>query len=265
MEQVLSRGIWVKTGSHIVSPGSTKASFTIQSKTEMAPSARLLVYCIKQSGEIVVDSLNIEVENPFQNEVRTFFSLVFIIIFICFSFPISSPSSSLSSPSFFSPSLFSSASVHLPSPLLLSNLVFLPLHLQVSVTIDTNNRDSVAPGDMVTIKGKATPGSFIAFRAVDKSVLLMKEDTDLSVKKVLEELQSYDSAQVWYPFWDWGRRGRRRRMIMPYPSSGRNAAAVFEVFMWNWGKRTRQMEKHVPGINFCHTFVCFCCRRIVPD
>lgn len=277
MEQVLSRGMWVKTGSHIVSPGSTKASFTIQSKTEMAPSARLLVYCIKQSGEIVVDSLNIEVENPFQNEVRTFFSLVFISIFICFSFPISSPSSSLSSPSFFSPSLFSSASVHLPSPLLLSNLVFLPLHLhlhlrlflrlhlQVSVTIDTNNRDSVAPGDMVTIKGKATPGSFIAFRAVDKSVLLMKEDTDLSVKKVLEELQSYDSAQVWYPFWDWGRRGRRRRMIMPYPSSGRNAAAVFEVFMWNWGKRTRQMEKHVPGINFCHTFVCFCCRRIVPD
>lgn len=163
---VLSRGMWVKTGSHIVSPGSTKASFTIQSKTEMAPSARLLVYCIKQSGEIVVDSLNIEVENPFQNEV--------------------------------------------------------------SVTIDTNNRDSVAPGDMVTIKGKATPGSFIAFRAVDKSVLLMKEDTDLSVKKVLEELQSYDSAQVWYPFWDWGRRSRRRRMIMPYPSSGRNAAAVFE-------------------------------------
>lgn len=71
MEQVLSRGMWVKTGSHIVSPGSTKASFTIQSKTEMAPSARLLVYCIKQSGEIVVDSLNIEVENPFQNEVRT--------------------------------------------------------------------------------------------------------------------------------------------------------------------------------------------------
>lgn len=106
MEQVLSRGMWVKTGSHIVSPGSTKASFTIQSKTEMAPSARLLVYCINQSGEIVVDSLNIEVENPFQNEVRTFFSLVFIIIFICFSFPISSPSSSLSSPSFFSPLYF---------------------------------------------------------------------------------------------------------------------------------------------------------------
>lgn len=70
----------------------------------------------------------------------------------------------------------------------------------------------------------------MAFRAVDKSVLLMKEDTDLSVKKVLEDLQSYDSAQVWYPFWDWGRR-RSRRMIMPYPTSGHSAAQVFEVSM----------------------------------
>ena len=53
------------------------------------------------------------------------------------------------------------------------------------MTIDTDNKDSVSPGDKVTIKGKATPGSFMAFRAVDKSVLLMKEDTDLSVTKVI--------------------------------------------------------------------------------
>ena len=62
----------IKPGSHIVSPGSTKTSFTIQSEAAMAPSARLLVYCIKQGGEIVVDSLNIEVEDPFQNQVRTY-------------------------------------------------------------------------------------------------------------------------------------------------------------------------------------------------
>ena len=53
------------------------------------------------------------------------------------------------------------------------------------MTIDTNNKNTVSPGDTVTIKGKATPGSFMAFRAVDKSVLLMKEDTDLSVTKVI--------------------------------------------------------------------------------
>jgi len=53
------------------------------------------------------------------------------------------------------------------------------------LTIDTNNKNTVSPGDTVTIKGKAAPGSFMAFRAVDKSVLLMKEDTDLSVTKVI--------------------------------------------------------------------------------
>jgi len=53
------------------------------------------------------------------------------------------------------------------------------------MAIDTGGRKTVAPGDLVTIKGKATPGSFMAFRAVDKSVLLMKEDTDLSVAKVM--------------------------------------------------------------------------------
>ena len=54
------------------------------------------------------------------------------------------------------------------------------------MTIDTNKRKTVSPGDTVTVKGKATPGSFMAFRAVDKSVLLMKEDTDISVKKVIK-------------------------------------------------------------------------------
>ena len=52
------------------------------------------------------------------------------------------------------------------------------------MSIDTGDRKTVSPGDTVTVKGRATPGSFMAFRAVDKSVLLMKEDTDLSVQKV---------------------------------------------------------------------------------
>ncbi|KAJ7374577.1 hypothetical protein OS493_004915 [Desmophyllum pertusum] len=67
----------------------------------------------------------------------------------------------------------------------------------------------------------------MAFRAVDKSVLLMKEDTDISVKKVLEDLQSYDSAPSWYPFWMWGFE-RRRRSIMPFPSAGGDAAQIFK-------------------------------------
>ena len=62
----------VETGSFAVSPGSTKTSFNIQSKPGMAPTARLLVYCTKKDGEIVVDTLNVKIDDPFQNQVRIF-------------------------------------------------------------------------------------------------------------------------------------------------------------------------------------------------
>ena len=47
----------------------------------MAPAARLLVYCMKQDGEIVVDALNVNIGNPFQNNVSIYFNGSF-----CFSF-----------------------------------------------------------------------------------------------------------------------------------------------------------------------------------
>ena len=61
------------TGTHVVSSGNTKVSFTIQSASSMAPTARLLVYCTKQGGEIVVDTLNVKIDDPFQNHVRMVF------------------------------------------------------------------------------------------------------------------------------------------------------------------------------------------------
>lgn len=155
----------VTSGSHLVSPSSKETSFTIKSTESMAPAARLLVYCMKQDGEIVVDTLNVNIDNPFQNNV--------------------------------------------------------------TMSIDTGGRSVVSPGDLVTVRGKASPGSLMAFRAVDKSVLLMKEDTDITVQKVLGDLQSYDSARTSYPYWEWG-LGMSRRMIMPFPTSGRNAYAIFE-------------------------------------
>ena len=57
------------TGTQAVSSGSKKASFTILSTATMAPTARLLVYCMKQDGEIVVDTLNVKIDDPFQNQV----------------------------------------------------------------------------------------------------------------------------------------------------------------------------------------------------
>lgn len=162
---VRSRGMTVTSGSHVVTPSSKETSFTIKSTESMAPAARLLVYCMKQDGEIVVDALNVNIDNAFQNNV--------------------------------------------------------------TMSIDTGGRSVVSPGDLVTVRGKASPGSFMAFRAVDKSVLLMKEDTDITVQKVLGDLQSYDSARTWYPYWEWG-LGRSRRMIMPFPTSGRSAYAIFQ-------------------------------------
>lgn len=76
--KVLARGMSVETGTHTVSPGSTKTSFTIQSKPGMAPTARLLVYCIVKGGEIVVDTLNVKIDDPFQNQVRI--NMWFVII-----------------------------------------------------------------------------------------------------------------------------------------------------------------------------------------
>ena len=70
------------------------------------------------------------------------------------------------------------------------------------MSIDTGGRSVVSPGDLVTVRGKASPGSFMAFRAVDKSVLLMKEDTDVTVQKVRNRdnnnfLFAYNVSRSW--------------------------------------------------------------------
>ena len=61
------------TGTYVFSSGNTKVSFMIQSASGMAPTARLLVYCTKQGGEIVVDTLNVKIDDPFYNQVRMVF------------------------------------------------------------------------------------------------------------------------------------------------------------------------------------------------
>ena len=71
----------VETGTFVVSPGSTKTSFNIQSKPGMAPTARLLVYCTKNDGEVVVDTLNVKIDDPFQNQVRIFKWLVVHVMY----------------------------------------------------------------------------------------------------------------------------------------------------------------------------------------
>ena len=68
----MARGVSAATGAH-VSPSSKRSSLFIQSTAAMAPTARVLVYCMTQNGEIVVDSLNVKIDDPFQNQVTTAF------------------------------------------------------------------------------------------------------------------------------------------------------------------------------------------------
>ena len=73
----MARGVSAATGAH-VSPSSKRSSLFIQSTAAMAPTARVLVYCMTQNGEIVVDSLNVKIDDPFQNQVTTAFPFVFV-------------------------------------------------------------------------------------------------------------------------------------------------------------------------------------------
>ena len=47
----------------------TKTSLVIAVTHEMAPSAQILVYVIKDDGEVVADSLTVSVVNAFKNDV----------------------------------------------------------------------------------------------------------------------------------------------------------------------------------------------------
>ncbi|EDO32955.1 predicted protein [Nematostella vectensis] len=56
-----------------------------------------------------------------------------------------------------------------------------PFANEVSVSF---SRDSAKPGDQVNLLATATPDSLVAFRVVDKSVLLMDKDNDITCNKV---------------------------------------------------------------------------------
>ncbi|KAK3751287.1 hypothetical protein QZH41_012192, partial [Actinostola sp. cb2023] len=60
-----------------------------------------------------------------------------------------------------------------------------PFKNQVSLEFSKNTS---RPGDQVKLVAKATPGSHVAFLAVDKSVLLMKKDNDISRNQNFERM-----------------------------------------------------------------------------
>nr|AEG67300.1 alpha-2-macroglobulin [Branchiostoma belcheri tsingtauense] len=67
--QVLSRGNIVVVDRVEVTPEDTLKSFTVPTNTQMAPSSRMVVYWMTDTGEICNDGLTFTVKGAFENQV----------------------------------------------------------------------------------------------------------------------------------------------------------------------------------------------------
>ncbi|XP_035679836.1 CD109 antigen-like [Branchiostoma floridae] len=67
--QVLSRGNIVVADRVDVSPDDTQKSFTVPTTAQMAPSSRMVVYWMTDTGEVCNDGLTFTVKGAFENQV----------------------------------------------------------------------------------------------------------------------------------------------------------------------------------------------------
>ena len=68
----MSRGNIILSKVKTLVSSNKESSFKFQTTHSMSPSARLVAYIIQKNGEVVVDSLNLKIEKPFENTVRLF-------------------------------------------------------------------------------------------------------------------------------------------------------------------------------------------------
>ena len=81
----MARGNIISQSTHTVDSATTHTVLRVPLTVDMAPSARLLVYTIRDDGEVVADSLTISVGNTFQNKVyHPNFCTVYIYRFLLF-------------------------------------------------------------------------------------------------------------------------------------------------------------------------------------
>ncbi|XP_064609177.1 LOW QUALITY PROTEIN: CD109 antigen-like [Liolophura sinensis] len=71
--QILSRGVIVTTGT-VNGQNSKSVSFNVRVTSAMAPNARILLYFVREDGEIVTDSISFNVEGLFANQVSVHFN-----------------------------------------------------------------------------------------------------------------------------------------------------------------------------------------------
>ncbi|KAK3607703.1 hypothetical protein CHS0354_016727 [Potamilus streckersoni] len=83
------------------------------------------------------------------------------------------------------------------------------------------NKTKAKPGEYISLKLKADPGSDVNVLAIDKAVLLLKSGNDITPKMVEEELRSYDQKfpvflnDPW--LWRW-----------PWPSTGTDVTTIYQ-------------------------------------
>ncbi|NXG70155.1 A2ML1 protein, partial [Baryphthengus martii] len=101
----------------------------------------------------------------------------------------------------------------------------------------TFSEDRVLPGSALRLDMEAAPGSLCAIRAVDRSVLLLKPEAELTTEAIYKILPEFDyPASVRDPhpcspfFWDYFSNFRRsKRRILPYPFQ-RNSQDTYQLF-----------------------------------
>ena len=81
----MARGNIISQSTHTVDSATTRTVLRVPLTVDMAPSARLLVYAIRDDGEVVADSLTISVGNAFQNKVYHLHFCTVIFINSCSS------------------------------------------------------------------------------------------------------------------------------------------------------------------------------------
>lgn len=121
----------------------------------MAPTAHVIVYYVRTDGEVIADSLDVELAGILQN----FVSCRGILLSTC------------------TDNEYRTEYRHIAITHNVDNSHVDNSHLQVNITVTPGE---VAPGESVNLVVSAKPNSFVALLGVDQRSLLLKSGNDIS-------------------------------------------------------------------------------------
>ncbi|XP_059494120.1 alpha-2-macroglobulin-like [Stegostoma tigrinum] len=195
---VMSRGVIVNMNSKTISiKGSEEGYFqlSLPISADLSPIARLLIFAVLPDGETIGDSAKFQISQCFRNkrhiskaaeirisEVSVEFQNGNLSVSHCLSIHFS-----MSLPLTFSMSL--SLFLSLALIYILSSPVYVTLHFSVAEDL---------PKSHISLDLRAEPDSLCGLRVVDRSVLLLKPETELSQGSIysllpVQDLQNYSN------------------------------------------------------------------------